>query len=228
MNSRQLVHRDPAMASLIGAIGSDFGAESSFGADINFGGDVDFGDDFNDMGDDSFAGGPIWGNAFGQEGPTQQAAMAEWQQMKMNTARRGLLLKPNAGSEITVERYTFSLSQAITLGTPLAAFTTLNGTPDTAIRPQRVTMNAPTPMYAFISAIRMANVNVTVGAGVEDAYNYNPDGVGMSLDMPTLSPSNRATVNGNYTGFVPPGFVGGTATNFTVSFKGPSTLAAGG
>jgi hypothetical protein len=48
----------------------------------------------------------------------------------------------------------------------------------------------------------------------------------MSLDMPTLSPANRATVLGFYTGFIPPGFVLGAAYTFVASFKGPATIVA--
>lgn len=228
-NIFELIRRDPARAAMVGALGSDFGHDSSsFGGDYDFSGDDDDDDfsgddDDDDMGYD-FAG--EFGRRRPKKRPMRSTAMAKWQEMKMKTATRAAMLAPNKGSEIDVERYVFTVSENITLGTAVA-FTTLTGSPDTRIRPQRVTMNAPTQMYAFISGIRVANVNVTVGAGIEDAFNYNANGVGQSLDMPTLRPSNRATITGNYTGFVPPGFVGGTATTFTASFRGPSTLAAG-
>ncbi len=137
---------------------------------------------------------------------------------------RGTLLEPNKGSSIKVERYSFTIDQNITLGTTVAL--NMTGQPDTTIRPQTVTMNAPTPMFATISTIKVANVSVTVGPGNEDAFNYNANGWGRSLDMPTLSPANRATVVGSYTGFVPPGFVAATAVSFNASFKGPASIVA--
>jgi hypothetical protein len=222
--------RDPALAALLGALpGSNFGTESDFGAE--FGDDV--GDDMgDDMGDDYGAEfGDDYGAEFGAAAltkPSPQAALAAWRALRAKrgmTQHRGRLLEPNKGSAVKVERYAFTISQAITLGVA-TAFTTLTGQPDTTIRPQRVTMNAPTPMFAFIQEIKVANVSVTVGSGLEDAFNYNANGVGASLDMPTLSPANRATVLGAYTGFVPPGFVGGTPVNFSVSFRGPASIVA--
>jgi hypothetical protein len=135
-----------------------------------------------------------------------------------------LILEPNRGSAIKVERYSFSIDQDITLGT--SEDINMTGQPDTTIRPQTVTMNAPTPMFATISNIKVANVSVTVGPGNEDAYNYNANGWGRNLDMPTLSPANRATITGRYTGYVPAGFVGGQEVNFNASFKGPASIVA--
>lgn len=247
MHARDLVKRDPALASIVGAVGSDFGVEFTEGVrdDEGYFGDfedfedptafgIDFGEDFGEDFGDEF-GAEDFGDDFGAavrsapmlKSPSSAAALAAWKRSQAMTARRGYLLQPNAGSRVTVERYSFTLSENITLGVALT-FTTLTGSPDTRIRPQRVTTNAPSPMFAMIQSIRMANVNVTVGTGEEDAFNYNAQGVGQMLDMPTLTPSNRATVLGRYTGFVPPGFVGGTVVPFSVNFKGPSTLAAGG
>ena len=76
------------------------------------------------------------------------------------------------------------------------------------------------------AAAALLLLNPAVGAGQEDAFNYNANGVGQSLDMPTLNPANRATVLGNYTGFVPPGFIAATVVPFSVTFKGPATLVA--
>jgi hypothetical protein len=218
-NARELAMRDPAKAALFGVIataalgsnGSDFGAD-----------DYGFGDDEHGFGDDA-------GDDYGADAPSH-AALARLGAHHHKKMRRGnkrrALLDPNEDSTVKVERYVFTLSQAITLGTAVA-FTTLTGQPDTMIRPQRVVMNAPGPMFAFIQEIKVANVSVTVGTGLEDAFNYNANGVGQSLDMPTLQPSNKATVLGSYTGALPPGFVGGTSTYFAVSFKGPSTMAGG-
>lgn len=235
-NSRQLAMRDPALAAIMGAItGTNFGVEprrggrsvSSFGDEY---GDDPFGAD--DVGDDYGAEfGDDYGAEFGAAAlarPTPAAAAAAWRAKRAQmaaTARRGRILEPNKGSAVKVEKYAFSISQTITLGTAVS-FTTLTGQPDTTIRPQRVSMNAPSPMFAFVQEIKVANVSVTIGSGLEDAWNYNALGVGQALDMPTLSPANRATVLGSYSGFVPPGFVGGTSTTFSVTFKGPSSIVA--
>lgn len=226
-NAKKLAMRDPAMAALMGivAMGTDFGSERSEPSSFN----GEFGSDF---GDDDFEGDDDdWGAEFGaaivKAKPTPTKVAQVWQKHAAGQAlaqRRNMLLEPNKGSAIKVERYTFNLDQAIALGT--SATLSLNGQPDTTIRPQRVTMNAPCMGFASIGTIKVANVNVTVGSGSEDAYNYNANGVGQSLDMPTLSPSNRATVTGNYNGFIPPGYVSGFAYLFSVSFKGPAAIVA--
>lgn len=224
-NANQLAMRDPALAALLGVValagshGSDFGADfgSDFGDDDDMGDDDDYGDEDDDYGADFGAAPRVSQSALVKLARQRQASLA-----RANKRKR--LINPNAGSALKIEKYAFTISQAITLGTA-AAFTTLTGQPDTTIRPQRVSMNAPTPMYAFVQEIKVANVSVTIGTGLEDAYNYNANGVGQQLDMPTLSPANKATVLGSYTGYIPPGFVGATATYFSVSFRGPSTIA---
>lgn len=237
-NAQLLALRDPAQAALFGVIalaGSNFGGDSDFGAE--FGDDDDYGAEFGD--DDDYGaefGDDDYGADFGaarkpvkvKRPANQSQLVALWKNVHAKKAmakRREMLLEPNKGSAVKIEKYTFTLSQAITLGTA-AAFTTLTGQPDTSIRPQRLTCNAPAPMFAFLQEIKVANVSVSVGSGLEDAYNYNANGVGQSLDMPTLSPANRATILGSYTGFVPPGFVGGTAVYFSASMKGPASIVA--
>ena len=201
MNQGQLIRRDPALASIMGAIGGD--DESDFG--------VEFG-----------------------AAPTKLAKVSKGQvrqllarrfAMMQRTNRRGRILEPNKGSAVKVERYVFTVSETLTLATP-QAFTTLTGQPDTAIRPQRLTCNAPSPGFAFLQEIKLANVSVSVGSGQEDAFNYGANAVDASLDMPTLTPANRATILGNYTGFVPPGYVGAAAYTFSASFKGPARIVA--
>jgi hypothetical protein len=232
-NAQQLAFRDPALAALLlGAVAvsaTNFGGDSDFGAE--FGDDDDVGDDDYgaEFGDDDDYGADFGKAAVKVKRPQNQAQLvALWKNhhaKKARASRREMLLEPNKGSAVKVERYTFTLSQAITLGTAVA-FTTLTGQPDTSIRPQRLTCNAPAPMFAFLQEIKVANVSVSVGSGLEDAYNYNANGVGQQLDMPTLSPANRATILGSYTGFVPPGFVGGTAVYFSASLKGPASIVA--
>lgn len=225
-SARNLALRDTALAILVGAHNpADFGSEEdSFGAE--FGDDWGLDDDFEGEGD---FGDDDWGAEFGAAAakPTPAKVQQVWKKHATQQARaqkRALILEPNKGSAIKVERYSFSIDQDITLGT--ASDISMTGQPDTTIRPQTVTMNAPTPMFATIANIKVANVSVTVGPGNEDAYNYNANGWGRSLDMPTLSPANRATITGRYTGFVPTGFVGGQEVNFNASFKGPASIVA--
>jgi hypothetical protein len=230
-NASLLASRDPATMAVLGLVASNFGSHfaGEFGDDTG----TDFGDDYGDdvaadigaeFGDDVGAAvaARIRGRSAGN--PAALAAWKKQQAMAAKTQRRASILNPNAGSQVKVERYAFSISQAITIGTAVALSVT--GQPDVQIRPQRVTMNAPTPMFAFVAEIKVANVSVTVGGGFEDAFNYNAQGVGQSLDMPTLTPANRATMLGSYTGAVPPGMVIGFATNFTVTFKGPASVIA--
>lgn len=221
--AEMLALRDPARAALIGALpGSDFGGESDFGVDFG----VDFGDD--DIGDDF---GDDMGVDFGAAATlapkiTKSAAIAAWKQhhiKKNKTARRAMLLEPNHGSEIKVERYSFAINQTLTLGTAVAL--SMTGSPDTNIRPQRVMMNAPSMGFCTISEIKVANVSVTVG-GTADAFEFGPLAVDATLDMPTLTPSNKATVLGNYTGFLPTGFVLAASYTFVASFKGPASIVA--
>lgn len=228
-NRNQLIRRDAALAAVLGLIAAN--GESTFGAD-DYGDDYsqDYGGDY--MGDDYAFSDDYFGAApaprLPARGPRPPARPAPrpsaWGRPQVN---RGRLLRPNHGSPVDIERYSFGLSQALTIGTPLAAFTTLTGTPDTEFRPQRMSCNAPVPMFAFFSEMKVANVSYTIGSGVEDAYFYNANGVGQSLDLPTLSPANRATIRGNYTGLIPAGYDSGFATNFSLKFTGPSTLAGG-
>jgi hypothetical protein len=232
-NASLLARRDPAALAILGVLPATFG--SSFAGEF---GD-DYGDDVgDDYGDDT---GVDIGAEFGDEVGAAAVArrvrrparaanpqmLAAWNKRKTEmarTQRRASILEPNRGSNVKVERYAFSISTAIVIGT--GAGIAITGQPDTTIRPQRVTMNAPSPMFVFINEIKVANVSVTVGSGAEDAFNYNAQGVGQSLDMPTLSPANRATVLGTYSGYVPPGFTAGMATQFCVTFKGPASVIA--
>lgn len=225
MFQKQLVRRDPALAALMGAIaGGDFGGEFGFGDESDYGSD-DFGDDFGD--DDGFG----FGAAPAVRKPTPQQALAAWRATmarRSNNNRRVAKLDPNMHATTKVERYSFTLAQDVVLGTA-TAFTgaAMSGAPDTTFRPQVITANVPMPGFAYTSGIRMANVNVTVGSGSEDLFNYSAYAWGRSLDMPTLTPANRATVTGTTTTVTPPGFLVAATFTLSVNFKGPSLLAGG-
>jgi hypothetical protein len=206
-NAKSLTLRDPALAALTGAIaGADFGIDYDSG----------FGDDF---GDDAVA-------MQMSSKPSAQQLMALWHKKQAEdraTMQRQRALYPNRGSSHKVERYTFSVNDNVVLGTAQAI--SLSGTPAVTIRPQRVTINAPTVGFARISEIKVANLSATLG-GEEDAFNYNANGVGQELDMPTINPSTQASILGTYTGQVPVPFVTATTFRFCGTFKGPASLTA--
>lgn len=212
--SQQLAMRDPALAALMGAhMGSDFGG--------------DFGDF---AGDDDDSYGYEFGYEFGAEAagevPPPAVAAQLWAKHKqdmMKTKQRVALIEPNKGSSAKIQRYTFNLNAAVTLGTA-STFSATNQ-PDTSIRPQRITCNSPSPGFAQLSEIKVANVSVIVG-GTSDAWQFNANGVGQSLDLPTLQPANRASFSGVYSGFTPPGFVGGTSYPLTLTLTGPASIVA--
>ena len=135
------------------------------------------------------------------------------------------MLDPNEGLAVKISRYSFSLNQQLVIGTATGILATLQ--PDTKIRPQRVVMNAPTYGFITVTTIKVANVSVLVG-GSEDAFTYSALSVGIHLDMPTLDPSNRATVQGNYAGLAPPPFAVGYPFLFVTTLQGPATVTAGG
>lgn len=217
--------RDPALAALMGvaSLGSDFGAE--FGADF---GDDDVGDEMcgdDDFGDDDY--GADFGATHAARPPSSAALARMWQNRRMQAARanrRSLKLDPNRGSALKVERYIFTLSQNLTIGTPVAL--SLTGSPDCTFRPQRLTMVVPTPSFVTVAEIKMANVGIMIGPGQLDAFQFNANGVGQQMDMPTLTPANRATILGNYTGFAG-GFPAASTYLLAATFIGPSTLAGG-
>lgn len=228
MFQKQLVRRDPAMAALMGAIaGGDFGGEFGFGDESDYGGD--FGDeDFGGFGDDDFGAAAV---AHRAPKPTPQQALAAYHAHHMKRARnnqRVAKLDPNMHATTKVERYSFTLSQDVTLGTA-TSFTSaaMSGAPDTTFRPQIITTNAPMPGFAYATSIRMANVNISVGSGSEDLFNYSAFAWGRSLDMPTLTPANKATVTGTTTTVTPPGFLAAATFTLTFNMKGPSLLAGG-
>lgn len=231
VNSRNLALRDRAQAALFGLIASSsFGGETQFGND--WAGDVGFG-----FGDEYGFGAPAphphashpapHPHATHPGNPSPAQAMALWHKhhtMQAHTQHREQLIEPNKYSTVKIERYRFPLNQTIVLGTPVAL--NMSSQPDVKIRPQRLTSNAPVPMFATLSEIKVANVAVTVGGGNSiDAYELNANGQGQEMDLPTIEPSNKATVVGAYNGLVPPGFLGGSSVVFILSFTGPSTMA---
>lgn len=246
--SRTLAARDPAAAILLGAMsapnGADFGHEraraprgpapSPFGRSRRDPFGADFGADFGE--DNPWGHDPGYNFGFDHYGadaavapkPTAAAMEAAWNKTvrtQMANRRREALLEPNKGADCKVERYAMPTSQAITIGTALAGFTIL-ANPTVNIRPQRAVSNAPNQSFVFLLTMSVANVNVLVGPGVQDAYDYASEAQGTSLDIPTLTPSNPIRITGNYTGFIPANFVVGNASFFTMTFIGWASIVA--
>lgn len=231
MNHAQLIKRDPARAILLGVYDApdapvDFGAEFDFGSDfstmLDAGADFDFGDD-DDYGDDDDDGD--FGAAPKRRRINPQRAMQAMKRansMKQRSVKRGMLMNPNAGSAIKVERYSFNLSTALVLGA--ASAIAMSDQPDVNIRPERITTNTPWPGFVTISNMRIANVNVTIGTGVADASSWAGNSFNTELNLPTMSPAQRAVVQGNYTGFVPPGYAGAAGFTFTVQLIGNASF----
>lgn len=219
-SSSSLAMRDSAAAAYFGVR-----AEDDYGAD--------FGHDR--MG---YAGSFGYSGSFGADGAAPAAPvpapqshdqmMQVWQehhQKKAHTAARTRLLQPNAGSDVDVNRYRFPLNQTITLGTALSPFTTWSSQPDTWIRPERITINAPSMAFILVSEIKAGNVAVTIGgSAVFDAYELNPNSVDQGVDLPLLGPQTKVTIAASYTGFLPPGFTGGTSYTAVATFTGWATI----
>lgn len=228
-NDRRLAMRDPAMAAAVGAIsGADFG-EDGFGDETDLG--VDMGTEgFGDDGIYPFAG-DFGAAAIAPARPTASQAMAAWKKQRTRAAqgiKRVAKLDPNMMSDVSVERYSFTLSDDFTLGTAATLGAAFLSAPDTDFRPQVITANAPAPGFAYMSSLKMANVDVTVGPGEEDLFGLSGPSWGRTMDMPTLTPSNRARVQGRVTTFVPPGYTPAATYTLSINFKGPAKLAGGG
>jgi len=216
-NARLLASRDPATLAALGLSPANFGSEfaGEFGFDPNLASiHGDFGEDEEFM----FAGDFGADAAPAATGAVVRAAAAK----RVRTARRASIMHPNQGSDIKVERYTFSVATPLIIGT--ASAIDMSNNPDVSIRPQRMTTNAPMVMFVTLSDVKVANASVTVGGAALDAFQFNPNAVGQTLDLPTLTPANRVRVVGAYTGMVPPGFVVGSTVQFSVSFNGPATV----
>lgn len=244
-NSDALAMRDPALACLMGAIsGNDFGVED-YSPDSNFDISGDFGDWAHRMsaGISAFDPSANIGFGFGADplvclppmamavapaGAPKPASPAEVQQVwnehwarQQGDAARLRLLEPNAGANVKIQRYEFSLSQTLTLGT--ASAISMNRNPSARIRPQRTIMNSPTVAFVTISAVQIANVNVLLG-GATDSFHYSAQAQGSMLDLPTLDPAYQLIVSGNYTGLAPSPFTTGSFP-FTLTVQGPANLA---
>lgn len=221
-NYEEIAMRDLADASLMGAVDDDFGVEDSFEPD-QFGSEDEFGVEF---GDEDIFGVAAPSAAMTVNHPDPRVRKILHHHMRRGELReaRLRLLEPNRGSELKVERYTFGIQTNITLGTA-AAIAPVSNSPDVNFRPQRVTMNVPSPGFIFVTDARVANVSFVVGGSI-DAWQFNANAVGESLDVPTLTPANRATWTGSYSGLVPTPLSGSGSYTVVMSFTGPASIVA--
>lgn len=232
VNFRELAARDPAIALLVGAMsGANFGHEApaagpqfsapppayaQFGSDMGFGFGVSSYDPSLNIGFGAHPAHPHHPHHAHHAAHGHDA-----------TAARTLLLDPNRGSTVKVERYSFSFSpdDPLVLGTA-SALGTFTEQPSASVRGQRVVMNSPQEGFVTMTALQIANVNVFIG-GIEDAFTYSARSNGVMLDLPRLDTQNRATASGDYSGFLPPGFTATAEFPFIVTLQGPATLAGG-
>ena len=221
--------RDPALASIMGALpGSDFGSArraaprapqarrgtAAFG-DMGFG--FGFGEDAHLAPPPAAAGHSLSSD--------QRQALHHHTMMQHHTMQRAMLLDPNRYSTLKVQGYSFSLNQALVIGTVLAFNVTLQ--PNSKIRPKRMVSNVNAPGMVTLSAVQVANVNVLIGAS-DDASVYGPNSFGLENEFPTLDTSTRATMTGGYSGFAPTGYAPGFPFLFVLTFQGPAALAGNG
>lgn len=157
------------------------------------------------------------------DNPNVQKIVAMHLSTQKATSQRQRLLEPNANSQVKVERYRFALNQNVNVGT--ASNFTLSGAPDFNLRPQRVVTNVSVPGFIVINEGKVANVSFTSG-GALDAWELNANAVDSMLDIPTLSPANKATLLISSTTIVPSGFTNTSIFLFVTSFVGWSTIAA--
>ena len=247
-SANELAMRDPAQAAFYGITGSDMGYEGDeaasyeepvlyTGGESDFG--VDFGDDENyDMGFTEFGGDTQFGGppappaaaphhaAAAHHGATPQgrAIIAAHLRKQAHRDHRAMLLEPNKYSDLKVERYSFSIVTVIPQLLTAGALSGSNS-PDVNFRPQRVTSNVVSPGMVLISDARVANVSFTVG-GMIDAWQWNANAVGQHLDVPTLTPANKASFSGTYTNLVPSPLSGTGSYTFILAFSGPSSIVA--
>jgi hypothetical protein len=238
----ELAMRDPAFAALRGEMTSDFGHEddsvvigaddgaefggiptpggSGFGGFSGFSGDYDsFGSDYNQFGADASAAPAALPAA-----QVQSIVRAHVAQQGVANRRKSLI-DPNMGSDVKIQRYSFSLSQQITAVGTAQGGLQLSGNPTTHFHPEDVTTNISQPAFVMILDGRVANVSWTVGSQT-DAYVFNPISTGSRMSLPPLTPANQATVLANYTGMPLIGLTTYTGSYpFTVTFSGHATVA---
>jgi hypothetical protein len=180
-------------------MGADFGIDYGYGRNPHFGAD-----------------------GFGADAPTPENQLAAWHE-KQATRNRERILYPNADSASKIQKYVFAVNQTVVNQTASDIFATQN--PQTQIRGQRVTCNAPLEGWGTLKQIQLANVNVIVG-GVVDMFDFSSRAMDAEMDLPTLSPANAVQVSGRYSGLLAASYIAGADFIWALSLKGPSNMVA--
>lgn len=158
--------------------------------------------------------------------PPQNAMQRAWlaiQEQKGITHKRSLVLEPNRGSRLKIQRYNFNISETFVIGTEQGFQIAL--TPAVTFRPQRVTSNAPCENFVLLSQLQVSTVNAIIG-GLADAWQFNANGQGQELDLPTVGPEISVSIAGTYLGTATPQFAPTQKYVFIVGINGPATLTA--
>lgn len=111
--------------------------------------------------------------------------------------------------EITMNRFALSLSKSVLLGKEaeieheLTMAEAFKDNPELrGFRPQRLSINAAGPGLFLLKEVIVRDVNIILG-NMMDAWQFNPNSVGMSLDAPSLRRIDKVSFKGTYTGRVP-------------------------
>lgn len=243
-NAHELAMRNAALAALVGLDEADFGIDYTGvtgSEDAVFGTQADFGVDIEDYGlnvddpdldmsgvSDADFGAGSFDTVLAATGakaamaPATHTIVMKHVAQQQKRAKRLSLINPNAGSDVKVGRYKFAVNATITaLGT--AGALSGSNSPDVHFRPERVTCNVVSPGMVTLSDARIANVSFIVGGNI-DAWDFNANAVDQLLGTEPMTPANKATFSGNYSGLVPSPLSGTGAFGFVMSLSGPATI----
>lgn len=246
-----LALRDPAFAALRGEMPTDFGAEmdpvvlggefAGFGGIdapgvlegmieevqsdplSSFGGFSGLTSAYDPFGADDYE--PFGADPAKMHPAAVQALVASAAQKSKAARMRKMLIDPNMGSDVKIQRYSFSLSATITAVGTAQAGLNAQAAPSTHFHPEDVVTNVSQPNFVIITEGKVSNVSWTVG-GSTDAYVFNPISTSSRMSLPPLTPANQATVLANYTGMALIGLSTYTGSfAFSVTFSGHATVA---
>jgi hypothetical protein len=236
-NENGLILRDASTAALLGVIANG-GEKVSFGSDFGgeFGGDFDASYGAEDFGAEDFGVEEYFGAEITKAPPVVQAmarkavAMQKKAQQTVRAASatlgRDRILNPNMHSTSKIEHYLFALQSTTALpvwGT--ASQVTFSDNPKVEIRPQRLLTNVETPGLLIITNVTVTNLETNIGSGSEDASWFGPKSVGTRLDFPTIEPSMRLAVVGNWGAYVAPSYIPTVQYPLCIGVIGPAKMA---
>ena len=113
------------------------------------------------------------------------------------------------------EPHSVALRFPITIGTP-ALLSARERPCDRYLRGRTVKTNAPQPGFAFVSDLKVGNVDTLCGSYIDAWAMRNMS----DLDLPTMTPGTALVFEGQYSGLVPEGFKKGDKFEFEVTVEG--------